>query len=66
MPEVAERLGIHRVTVYRLIHEQELPYIRLRSGPKRAPLRIREDELEAWLDQPATGYVQAMRERQAV
>jgi excisionase family DNA binding protein len=50
VPEVAERLGISRVTVYRLIHERELPALRLRSGPKRAPLRIWEDELERWLD----------------
>jgi hypothetical protein len=26
-----------------------LPAVRLRRGPKRAPLRIPEDELEAWL-----------------
>jgi excisionase family DNA binding protein len=49
VPEVAERLGVDRTTVYRLIHENELPAVRLRRGPKRAPLRIPEDEFEAWL-----------------
>jgi HK97 family phage major capsid protein len=49
VPEVAEWLGVNRTTVYRLIHENELPAVRLRGGPKRAPLRIPEDELEAWL-----------------
>jgi excisionase family DNA binding protein len=46
---VAERLGVDRTTVYRLIHENELPAVRLRRGPKRAPLRVPEDEFEAWL-----------------
>jgi excisionase family DNA binding protein len=49
VPQVAERLGIDRSTVYRLIHENELPAVRLRRGPKRSPLRIPEDEFEAWL-----------------
>jgi excisionase family DNA binding protein len=49
VPQVAERLGVDRTTVYRLIHEKELPAVRLRRGPKRAPLRIPEDEFEAWL-----------------
>jgi excisionase family DNA binding protein len=60
--EVAQRLGVSRASVYRLCHEQELPYVRLRSGPKRSPIRFREDELEAWLDQPATGYIQAIKQ----
>jgi excisionase family DNA binding protein len=60
--EVAARLRVSRASVYRLIAEQELPYIRLRSGPKRAPIRFREDEIERWLDQPATGYIQAIRQ----
>jgi excisionase family DNA binding protein len=49
VPQVAARLGVSRVTIYRLIHENELPAVRLRGGPKRAPLRIPEDEFEAWL-----------------
>jgi excisionase family DNA binding protein len=49
VPQVAERLGVNRTTVYRLIHENELPAVRLRGGSKRAPLRIPEDEFLSWL-----------------
>jgi excisionase family DNA binding protein len=44
--EVAELLGVHRASVYRRINSGELPAIRLGED---GPLRIRSDELEAWL-----------------
>jgi excisionase family DNA binding protein len=45
---VAERLGVHRATVYRYVQEGELPAIRLGED---GPLRIRSDVLEQWLAQ---------------
>jgi len=48
--EVAERLRCPRAHVYRLIERGQLPAFRLGDG--RGPIRIREDELEAWLERP--------------
>lgn len=45
--EVAERLRLHRATVYRYLHDDGLPYVRL--GGDLGPLRVREFDLEAWL-----------------
>ena len=44
--EVAERLGVHRATVYRYVHEGELPALRLGED---GPYRVRSDVLERWL-----------------
>ena len=49
MPEVAERLGVDRSTVYRLVQAEQLPAIQLR-GPG-STVRIDEAEFEAWLHQ---------------
>jgi excisionase family DNA binding protein len=44
--EVAERLGVHRATVYRYVHGGELPALRLGED---GPYRIRSDVLDQWL-----------------
>jgi excisionase family DNA binding protein len=44
--KVAQLLGLHRASVYRRINTGELPAIRLGED---GPLRVRSDELEAWL-----------------
>ena len=46
--EVAERLRVSPPTVYRRIAAGELPAVRLGAGP-RAPLRVDDQELRAWL-----------------
>jgi excisionase family DNA binding protein len=46
VPEVAERLGVNRSTVYRLVQDRSLPAIQLR---KNGTVRIDEAELDAWL-----------------
>lgn len=46
--EAAERLGQHEETVRRKIREGTIPALRLGHGP-RAPIRVDEDELDAWL-----------------
>jgi excisionase family DNA binding protein len=45
--EVARRLGLSRSTVYRRIQSGDLPALRL--GRDGTTLRVRADELEAWL-----------------
>jgi excisionase family DNA binding protein len=45
---VAQRLGQSRFSVYRKIAAGEIPAIRLGGGT--AALRVRESELEAWLE----------------
>jgi excisionase family DNA binding protein len=47
VPEVAERLGVDRSTVYRLVQAEELPATQLR-GPG-STVSIDEAEFEAWL-----------------
>jgi excisionase family DNA binding protein len=44
--EVAERLGVHRATVYRYVHSGELPALRLGED---GPYRVRSDRLEEWI-----------------
>jgi excisionase family DNA binding protein len=46
--DVAERLGQSKWTIYRKVASGELPAVRLGSS-SRAPLRISERELQAWL-----------------
>ena len=45
--EVAERLRLSRQSVYRKIENDELPALRLGNG---GAVRVREDELEEWLE----------------
>jgi excisionase family DNA binding protein len=47
--EVAARLGISRVSVYRKIQSGQLPAVRLGGDAASAPLRVPEQALEAWL-----------------
>lgn len=46
--EVAARLRMSKWSVYRRVEAGELPAVRLGFGP-RAPIRVSERELEAWL-----------------
>ena len=45
--EVAKRLGVHRVTVYRMVHDGRLPAAKL--GRHSAGLRVRERDIERFL-----------------
>jgi excisionase family DNA binding protein len=56
--EVAERLQVNRKTVYRLIWAGQLPAVKLASRGRGA-LRVREDELEAWLTSDPEGAAAA-------
>ncbi len=46
-PEACELLRVHRNTLYRLIHEGEVPAFRLMSGGQ---WRFRRHELEQWIE----------------
>jgi len=55
--EVADRLGVSRVTVYRRVWNGSLPAYRLDD---RGPLRIDEHDLDMWLaDRRADGKAAA-------
>ena len=47
VPQVAERLGVSRASVYRWIDERRLPAVQL-GGPG-SPLRVPAAELSKWL-----------------
>ena len=47
VPEVASRLRVSKATVYRRIAEGSLPAVRVGDG--FGPVRVDEQELEAWL-----------------
>jgi excisionase family DNA binding protein len=47
--EVSERLRLDKTSVYRKVDAGDIPAIRLASRGRGA-LRVREDELEEWLD----------------
>ena len=48
--DVAERLGVSAETVLRWVRDGKLPAIKLPGGA----IRVREDEIEAWLKERAT------------
>jgi len=49
IPQTAKKLGVHVATVYRRIHEGELPaYDTARPGAKRTKLRVRDIDLQAF------------------
>jgi excisionase family DNA binding protein len=50
--ETASRLGVSQESVRRRIRDGSIPAVKLGSGPK-APFRIDEAELEAWLFGPS-------------
>lgn len=45
--QAAELLGIHRISVYKLIYARKIPFIRI----KGIGLRFNPDSLEAWAKQ---------------
>jgi excisionase family DNA binding protein len=47
--EVAARLDVHRMTVYRWARERRLPVHQL--GGRGGPLRVDEAEFERWLEE---------------
>lgn len=50
IPEVAERLGITRKTVYRRIASGDLPVVDIGDGTGRSKSRIRSDHLVAYIE----------------
>jgi excisionase family DNA binding protein len=42
--EVAELLGVHRNTVYKLVNEGQIPYVRVRDR-----ILFHKDIIESWL-----------------
>ena len=51
--EVAAYLGVHRDTVYNMIRSGKLPAMQL--GGRKTGWRIREDDLQAFMDAGRTG-----------
>jgi len=49
IPDVAARLKVSRVTVYRLIHGDELTAVNIAQGKQRTKLRIRESAFAAFV-----------------
>lgn len=49
IPETAQRLGVHRSTVYQLISAGQLQAINLGQGKQRTSIRVRESELERFI-----------------
>ncbi len=56
--EVAERLGMHPVTVYRLVKEARLPVFRIGRM-----LRFDADEIEKWIE--STNLLSRRRRRRS-
>ena len=56
LDEVAARLGVHRVTAYRMVRDGRISAVQL--GRRGNALRVDERELDAWLyGLPDTGAV---------
>jgi excisionase family DNA binding protein len=47
--QVSEILGVSRSTALRMMHEQQIPTIKLRSGKRKTVLRVNEESLNRWL-----------------
>jgi len=47
VPEACRLLGVHRNTLYKLIHNGELPAFKMMAGGR---WRFRRGELEQWLE----------------
>jgi predicted site-specific integrase-resolvase len=47
--QVSEILGISRSTALRMMHEQQIPTIKLRSGKRKSVLRVSEETLARWI-----------------
>jgi excisionase family DNA binding protein len=47
--EVSQVLGVSRSTALRMMHEQQVPTIKLRSGKRKTVLRVNEESLNRWI-----------------
>ena len=47
--QVAQILGVSRSTALRMMHEGQVPTIKLRAGKRKTVLRVNEDSLVRWL-----------------
>jgi excisionase family DNA binding protein len=47
--EIANILGVSRSTAMRMLHESQIPTIRLRAGKRKNILRVDEAALERWI-----------------
>jgi len=50
IPEIADRLSLGRSTVYRLVSSGQLQAINLGEGKQHTHIRIRESELERFIN----------------
>ncbi|MDC0358095.1 helix-turn-helix domain-containing protein [Oligoflexia bacterium] len=51
VPDACKYLGIHRNTLYRLIHAKEVPAFRMIDGGR---WKFRKSDLEQWLEDKTT------------
>lgn len=49
IPEAAEFCRVSRKTMYRRVRSGEVPAVRVGASDRTRAIRIRRDELEAWL-----------------
>ena len=47
--QIAQILGVSRSTALRMMHEGQVPTIKLRSGKRKAVLRVSEETLIRWV-----------------
>lgn len=57
--EVADLLQVKKTTIYSLVHQKRIPYIKI----SHKILRFRQSEIEAWLDGAHSGTVEENRHR---
>jgi excisionase family DNA binding protein len=60
--EVADALKQHKQTVYRLVYGGEMPWVNVAKKGARAAIRIREEDLQAYV---AARYTPATKRRAA-
>ena len=47
--EVSQILGVSRSTALRMMHEGQVPTIKLRAGKRKTVLRVNEETLNRWI-----------------
>jgi excisionase family DNA binding protein len=47
--EIANILGVSRSTAMRMLHENQIPTIRIRAGKRKNILRVDEEALTRWV-----------------